>query len=331
MINKLLQFGGVLLALSLIQGCSSKKHFEVDNTVGTFANPKQPLLYDIKSINNNSATLSNGAFITKDGVSKITLPKDFTFLNTSSSGEILAANTKNQLMIKTESNIINMDNIVVAASKKDNIIAVVYIDNSIALYDINSAKTVYKEYLTPALSNDTKIANPVFLSNIILIPTLDGQIKVIDIARAKLVRNIVVDTKKDFKNITFLDVIDDKMIVATKHKLMSVAASNLSIENYDIRNIIVKDNFIYIATIDGTILKLDSNLNEIAKRKYKFAKIYALIYTDALYAVESQGYIIKISPDFESDEIYDFSIDEDDKVIAIDNKLYFQDRYIQIN
>jgi WD40 repeat protein len=331
MTNKLLQFGGILLALSLIQGCSSKKHFEVDDSVGTFANPKHPLLFDIKSFNNNSATLTNGTFITKNGVSKITLPKDFTFLNTSKSGEILAANTKNQLMVGTKSNIIDMDNIVVAASKKQNVIAVVYIDNSIALYDMNSSKTVYKEYLSPALSNDTKIANPVFMSNIVLIPTLDGQIKVIDIARAKLVRNIVVDTKKDFKNITFLDVIGEKMIVATKHKLMSVGATNLSIEDYDIRNIIVKDDYIYIATIDGTIVKLDSDLNEIAKRKYKFAKIYALIYTDALFAVESQGYIIKISPDFESDEIYDFSINEDDKVIAIENKLYFQDRYIEIN
>jgi len=330
MTTKLLQLGGLVLALSLFQGCASKKHFEVEDTAGTFANPRHALLYDIKSFNNSSATLTNGTFINKDGISKIVLPKDFTFLNMSSSGEILAANTKNQLMIGTKSHIIDMDNIVVAASKKDNLVAVVFIDNSIALYDTSSSKIVYKEYLNPALSNDTQIANPVFMSNIVLIPTLDGQIKVIDLARAKLVRNIVVDTKKDFKNITFLDVIGDKMIAATKHKLISVGAKNLAIEDYDIRHIIVKDDYIYLATIDGTIVKLDSNLNEIAKRKYKFAKIYALIYTDALYALESQGYMIKISSDFNSDEIYDFDIDEDYKVIAIDNKLYFQNRYIEI-
>ncbi len=331
MTNRLLQLGGLVLALSLFQGCSSKKHFEVEDTAGTFANPRHALLYDIKSFNANSATLKNGTFITKEGVSKITLPEDFTFLNMSSSGEVLAANSKNQLMVGTKNHIIDMDNIVVAASKKDNIIAVIFIDNSIALYDTNSSKVTYKEYLSPALSNDTKIANPVFLSNIVLIPTLDGQIKVIDIANAKLVRNIVVDTKKDFKNITFLDVIGEKMIAATKHKLISVGAKNLGIENYNIRQIIVKDDYIYIATIDGTIIKLDSQLNEIAKRKYKFAKIYALVYTDALYALESQGYMIKISPDFNSDEIYDFSFNEDSKVIAIGNKLYFQDRYIEIN
>ncbi|MEA1914653.1 MAG: hypothetical protein U9N30_04975 [Campylobacterota bacterium] len=329
--NRILQISSVLLALSLFQGCSSKKHFEPEDTVGTLGNQKHALLYDIKSFNKYSATLQDGSYISSNGVSKIALPEGFSFLNESSSGEALAANTNNQLLIGSKAQILEMDNNVVAASKKGNMLAVVYIDNSIALYDTSSNKIRYKEYLTPALSNDTKIANPVFMSNIILIPTLDGQIKVVDIKKGKLIRNIVVDTKKDFKNITFLNIIGEKMIAATKHKLISVGSSNLGIEDYDIRDVIVANDYIYIATIDGHLIKLDSNLNEIAKRKFTFAKFYALIYTDALYAVESQGYVVKVSADFETQEIYDFSIDEEDKVLAIGNKLYFQDRYIEFN
>lgn len=308
---------------------SNEKSFEPEYVRGTLGLPQHVLLYDIVSMNKNSATLENGSYITKDGITKEPLPEGFSYLNSSEDGRTLAANTKNQLMIGSKDNIIELDNIVVAAALKNNMLAIVYIDNSIALKDLSNGMITYKDYFEPALSNDTKIANPVFMSNIVLIPTLSGEVKVVEIASGKLVRNIVVDTKKEFSNITFLAIVQERLIAATKHKLISVGTDNLGIQDYDMRDIIVANNNLIVTLIDGTVIKLNAKLDELAKRKYTFAKLYAMVYTDSLYIAESQGYLIHITDDFEEDSIYEFNLDEEDRVIALGNKLYFQDRYIE--
>ena len=72
------------------------------------------------------------------------------------------------------------------------------------------------------------------------------------------------------------------------------------------------------------------NLEEVAKRKYKYAKFHALAYGSSLYAVESQGFLINISDDFKTDTIYEFSFDNEKRLIAVDNKIYFDSDYITL-
>ena len=96
------------------------------------------------------------------------------------------------------------------------------------------------------------------------------------------------------------------------------------------RDMILKDGYIYIATVDGHIIKLTPNLEEVAKRKYKYAKFHALAYGSSLYAVESQGFLINISDDFKTDTIYEFSFDNEKRLIAVDNKIYFDSDYITL-
>lgn len=309
---------------------SNEKVFEPENVAGKLGLPQHVLLYDIVSMNKNSATLENGSYITKNGITKEPLPQGFKYLNSSEDGKTIAADTTNQLMIGSASNIIQTDNIVVAAALKENMLALVYVDNSIALKDLSKDQIIYKDYFEPALSNDTKIANPVFMSNIVLIPTLSGEVKVVEIATGRLVRNIVVDTKKEFSNITFLDIVEERLIAATKHKIISVGTENLGLQEYDMRDVIVANGNLVVTLIDGTIIKLNSKLDELAKRKYPFAKLYGMIYSDAFYVAESQGYLIRITEDFEYDSIYEFNLDKEDRVIALGNRIYFQDRYIEV-
>lgn len=310
---------------------SNETFYEPEHVAGTLGLPQHVLLYDIVSMNKNSATLENGSYITKNGITKDPLPEGFKYLNATQDGKPIAADTNNKLMLGSASNIIEMDNIVVAAALKNDILAVVYVDNSIALKDLSKDQIIYKDYFEPALSNDTKIANPVFMSNIILIPTLRGEVKVVEIASGRLVRNIVVDTKSDFSNIIFLDIIQERLIAATKHKIISVGTDNLGIQTYDMRDVIIANDNIIVTLIDGTIIKLNSKLDELAKRKYPFAKLYATVFTDNLYIAESQGYLIQIDEDFEQDVIYEFNMDADDRVIALGNRLYYQDRYIEFD
>ncbi len=318
----------LLLFVSIIfilAGCAGKKYYEAEDTVGDYKNNKASLNADIISFNKDGATLDNGKIITRKGISKFKIPKGYNFLNISED-KVISSNYKDKVLIDQKE--LKVGGVVVAGSLKGNKLALLFSDNSIELYDTNNDKILLREYFTHSFVNDTRIANPYFMSNIILFPTLDGKIVVVSEANNKVIKNIVVDADGQFNNIIFLDVIDDTLVAATTNKVISVGDGVLNIKEYTIRDIITKDNNIYIATIDGQIIKTDISLNIINRRKYKYAKIYALAYGTSLYALESQGYLINIADDFKSDKIYDFNFDNEKKVIALDDTIYYNNEYI---
>jgi len=309
----------------VLAGCAGKEFYEAEDTVGDYDNTKASLNGDIVSINKDGATLDSGEIITKRGVSKFKIPEGYTFLNISDD-VVISSNYKDKVLLDKKE--IEVGGVVVAATLKGNKLALLFSNNSIQLYDTDSEKVTLKEYFTHSFVNDTRIANPYFMSNIILFPTLDGKIVVISEASNQVIRNIVVDADGQFNNIIFLDVINDTLVAATGNKVISVGDGVLNLKDYNIRDIITKDEIIYIATVDGQIIKTDISLNIIDRRKYKYAKFYALAYGTSLYALESQGYLINIANDFKSDTIYDFSFDNEKKVIALGDTIYYKDESI---
>lgn len=318
----LLLLAGLIFVLA---GCAGKEFYEPEDTVGDYDNNKASLNADITSMNKDGATLDNGEIITKRGVSKFKIPEGYNFLNISDD-IVISSNYKDKVLLDKKE--IEVGGVVIAATLKDNKLALLFSNNSIQLYDINTNKILLKEYFTHSFVNDTRIANPYFMSNIILFPTLDGKIIVVSNAENKVIKNIVVDADGQFNNIIFLDVIDDTLVAATANKIISVGDGILNIKDYSVRDIITKDKNIYIATIDGQIIKTDISLNIMDRKKYKYAKIYALAYGTSLYALESQGYLINISEDFKTDKIYDFDFDNEKKVIALGDTIYYNDEYI---
>ncbi|AXX86056.1 hypothetical protein [Malaciobacter marinus] len=314
----------LLTSLIIFTGCSSKKYFEVDDTLGDYESNSASLNDNIKSFNKVGATLDNGEIITKKGVSNFQLPEGFEFINLSED-TVISTNYLNKILLnKTEH---EFSTGVVAATLKDNILALVFMDNSIALYDINTKNILMKEYYSKSLANDTRIANPYYMGSLILFPTLDGKVIVVSAKSNKVIRTIVVDADSKFNNIIFLDVVNDTLIASSSNKVVSVGAGVVNLKEYNIRDIIAHNQDIFIATIDGQIIKTDISLNIQDRKKYKYAKFYALAYGSSLYALESQGYLINISNDFKSDKIYDFSFDNEENVIAIDNIIYHNDEY----
>ncbi|PHO08590.1 hypothetical protein CPG37_13725 [Malaciobacter canalis] len=314
----------LLTSLIIFTGCSSKKYFEVDDTLGDYESNSASLNDNIKSFNKVGATLDNGEIITKKGVSNFQLPEGFEFINLSED-TVISTNYLNKILLnKTEH---EFSTGVVAATLKDNILALVFMDNSIALYDINTKNILMKEYYSKSLANDTRIANPYYMGSLILFPTLDGKVIVVSSKSNKVIRTIVVDADSKFNNIIFLDVVNDTLIASSSNKVVSVGAGVVNLKEYNIRDIISHNQDIFIATIDGQIIKTDISLNIQDRRKYKYAKFYALAYGTSLYALESQGYLINISNDFKSDKIYDFSFDNEENVIAIDDIIYHNDEY----
>lgn len=319
-----------LTALFLFTGCSNKKYFEPEDVNDELKVEKKDLSDTIKSMNRIGATLEDGTVITQYGVSKFKLPENFDFINLTNEGDVIATNNKDSVLIGK--NEILVKNVVVAAALKDEKLALVYSDNSIELIDINTKKTLYKEYLQSSLANDSRITNPYFMGNLILFPTLNGKVIIVSSLNNESVKNIAVDPKGQFNNVIFLDVLKDSqtLITATPNKIVSISTKEILAKEYEIRDVIVNGEFVYVATIDGQIIKLTSSLVEVAKKKYQYSKINALAYTDSLYAIESQGYIINIDEEFVRDEIYEFDFNNEDRLIVIDNKVYFDEDYITL-
>lgn len=320
----------LLATLFLLTACGSKKYFEPEDVKNSLSVEESSLPSAIVSMNRDGATLEDGTIITRDGVSKFKLPENFQFLNVSNTGKVLATNYKDKLLIGNEE--LDVKNIVVAASLKDNKLALVYSDNSIELFDANTKKTLFKEYLSISLANDTRIANPHFMGNLILFPTLNGKVVIISTKTNKSVKNISVDLDSQFNNIIFLKVIEEKqtLIAATANKIVTISTKNILSKDYEIRDIISSGENIYLATIDGRLIKLDLVLEELASKKYKYSKIHALAFTDSLYAIESQSFIININNDFTKDRVYDFDFDNEERLIVIDNKIYTNSREITL-
>jgi len=318
------------LIIVLFTACSGKKYYEPEDISSNIELNKKSMPTSIKSMNRIGATLKNNQTITKEGVSQNKLPEEFEFINFSANGEVIATNYIDKILIGNETKVVN--DVVVAASKQGDRLALLYSNNTIELIDESSSKTLFKEYLALSLANDTRIANPVFMGSLILFPTLNGKVIVVSLVTNEAVRNIAVDPDNEFNNIINLEV-DQKsesLIIASANKLVSVSAREVSSKDYEIRDVIVRNGYVYIATVDGYIIKLNTKLEELAKRKYKYAKFHTLAYGSSLYALEGQGFLINISDDFISDNVYKFSFDNEKRVIAIDNRIYFNSSYITL-
>ena len=323
----------ILMTLSVLlffTACSGKKYFEPEDTSSNIRLNDESIGSSIKSMNKIGATLEDNRIITNKGISQMKLPEGFEFLNTTDTGKIIATDYINKLLIGDEVKVLK--DVVVAASVRDNKLAVVYSNNTVELMDMSTNKTLFKEYLTISLANDTRITNPYFMNELILFPTLNGRVLIVSTTNYEVIKNITVDPDSRFNNIISLNVIEDlqTLIIASPNKIVSISPKETIVKDYTLRDIIVVKDRIYIATVDGQIIKLNPSLEQLAKKKYKYAKFHAIAFTNSIYAVESQGYLINIAEDFSKDTVYKFSFNNEKRMINMGNKIYFDHNFITL-
>jgi len=311
----------------LMTGCSSKKYFEPEDT-NSFNQSRLQLNSSIKNLNSNGATLENNNFISSEGIINNT-QENLNYLNQNGT-TILSADDNAHIYIQEEGNTtsFHFDKNIVSANKSKNLLAFGAIDNSITLFDTENRQIIFKEYLKASPINNIKIANPIFLNTVVLYPTLDGKVVIVDLKKNSIVRTINIDPKSDVNNIIFLKEVNNTLIAATSKKLFTFVSGKANLQDIDVQSVIINKDNIYVATLDGEIAKYNFSLQKIASQKFKFAKINALGFGKSLYALESQEFLIKISEDFKDVKIFDFSFDEEEKVIGIDDRIYFDDEYI---
>jgi len=324
----------LLIALSafvLFSGCSSKNKFEPENTLSSVEVSGK---LDTKIVNTgrSGANLEDGQAITIiHGIEPFKLDDGYKIVG-ANSDYICAASKNYTLKLYKNSEEVKeftFSKNVASASANENFLAVLFINNDIALYSLESKDLIFKQGGEEITAVDTRVAQPQFLNDLILYATLDGKIVILNSETKKPIRSIVLSDQQYFNNIIYMKMYDNVLVAATGSTLYSLTDREVR-KNISVRDVSFGENGLYVATKEGEVLKLSRSLEVEGRLKFDFAHFLGMAVTDHLYLAEKEGYIIVVNKVFASHEIYDAPLDNS-RFFASERAFYFDDVYIDLS
>lgn len=321
-----------LLGVLLIQGCSHKEVYTPENIKGEWRSAGR-LSSPISHITPNGAVLDNRNILTKEGETKIKVPEELRLVNLSD-GWIITQNSQNNLELIPENGIgehvvIEVKRTVASVAIQGDVIAILFGNNEMALYSLQSKKMVFKENSNAPIAVDARIVAPYFLKDLVVFSTLDGKIVIINSAEKKMLRSIVVGSDEYFNNVTYLNVIENNMVASTGNTILTLSQKE-NREKYDVRDIAYSDDGIWLTTKQGEVIALSPTLEYKAKKKFPFAHFVGIsVQNDRVYVVEQGGYLIALSKNLLTYDVFDIDMDHH-SVFSADGRFYFDDRYIDV-
>jgi hypothetical protein len=318
-------------ALFLV-GCSHKEVYKPEKVKGEWRNAGR-LSASIEQISQSAAVLDNGNILTKEGEKAFKISNKNRLINLSG-GWVITQNSDNNLELFPEEGsgervILDLNRTVAAASIQDDTAAILFANNEIALYSLSAKKIIFKESSNAPTAIDARIANPYFLKDLALFLGLDGKIVIVNIANKQVLRSIIVGSEEYFNNITYLNVIDNNMIASTGNTILALSDKEQR-EKYEVRDIAYTKEGVWLTTKQGEIIALSPTLQYKGKQKFPFAHFVAIsVQNDRIYVLEQEGYMIALTKDLFSYDVYDVDMKHDPVFVGKD-RFYFDDRYISI-
>lgn len=315
-----------------ISGCSHKEVFKPANVKGEWKNAGR-LSAPIQQLSQSSAMLENGHILTKEGEKSLKIATENRLINVSG-GWVITQNKDNNLELFPESGtggnvVLELKRTVAAASIQDDTVAILFSNNEMALYSLQGKKIIFKESSSAPIAVDARIANPYFLKDLALFLGLDGKIVIVNIENKQVLRSIIVGTEEYFNNITYLNVIENNMVASTANGLLALSGKEER-EKYEIRDIAYTTEGIWLTTKQGEVVALTPTLQYKAKQKFPFAHFVGIsVQNDRVYVLEQEGYMIALSKNLLSYDVFDVDMDHDPVFVGND-RFYFDDRYITI-
>ncbi|WP_373001400.1 hypothetical protein [Sulfurimonas sp.] len=316
----------------LFSGCSSKEVYKpkLVKDDWAFHGSSTEKIVDVSS---DVAMLESRKVLLKDKLIETKIEESYRLLG-SSDGWVLSSTIDGQLIIefiedKSMKKKFNLKKTIAGASIKDDILAVLFADNEMALYSISEESLLVKIQGSTPIVVDSRIVNPYFMNDLVLFLTLDGKVVIVNSKLKKKLRTTIVSSEDNFNNIIYFNVVDNKLIAATGNKLLSMAAKEVRV-SYEIRNIAYSGKDIFITTKQGEVISLTPDLQVNAKVKFPFAHFLGLIvHNDKVYALEKEGYLIEITRDLLKYSVYEVDI-EDGYIFVADKMFYIDDEYISL-
>ncbi|MDD5401019.1 MAG: hypothetical protein PHQ93_07515 [Sulfurimonas sp.] len=316
----------------VFSACSSKEVFKPSGVAGKWESHGNSE-FTIKNISPDAALVEEKKVFADGRVLDIKIQDGYKLLGYSD-GWVMSSDVDGNLTLQYSAdtknvNKFNLKRTIATAAIKDDILAVLFSNNEMALYSIANKSPLLKEQGNAPIVVNSKIVKPHFKDDLVIFSTLDGKIVIINSKTKKKLRTVIVSGEEHFNNVIFLSLIDNKIVAATGHKILSLAQKEIR-QAYDIRSVTTDDKNIFVATKQGEIISLTPDLQQNAKLKFPFAHFLGMIVSgENLYALEKEGYIIEISRDLSKHKVYKVNVE--DGFVFINDKIFFvDDEYISV-
>jgi len=323
-----------VLALLILSGCGTKRqNFEPTSLSGEI-DYDGSLPSTIVDVVRGGATLENGQIITKAGLMEVKVPEGYTFLGHWNEKYLASSQCADLIIIDKNSKVLytkKFDSIVASASLKDDMLAVVLGNNNVLLIDTKADKVLYKNSGDKVYAQDSKIAAPYFLTSLLIFPTLDGKLLIVDLKKNKLLRDVVVKSEKFFSNIIYLDVLGDRLVAATKQRVVSINPKSMAFLDEEVKDVIILKDKVLVFTKDGRVILTDADLKVIKTKKFKFAAFVGTIHGEFVYIIERGGYLIATDLSLVSSNVYELPDEIESFVFTTDDKLFYEDNYFKLS
>lgn len=300
-----------VIILIFLSGCSTKRNYfepKKDDILGSVEFSGK-LKSSLKDTTISTATLKNGQILTDESglIDSIKLEKNETLIG-QSNGVYFVSNVDGNFKILDGQNSIIFEKYfpskILSASFDGEQLALVSIENSIYLVDLDG-DTLYQKSVGDALVHNSKVASPKFLVSMVIFPTLDGKLLVVDREYLREVKDFIISSEMFFNNIIFFEIINESMYVATGTGVKVISPYGVKDYSANIKDVVVHNGFIYLFTKEGNIEILDANLDNISERNFKFAMFNSVIFADKyIYMLEKNGYLIITDENLNRPKIY---------------------------
>ena len=325
-----------VLCAAVLGGCSTKRQYFEPTDVQNEKISENRLPSSIATASLNGAVLKNGMVITKNGLlaPEIKLPKGSTLLNYGD-GKFISSDLNGNLVVENSSNEIlfqrSFDQAVVSAALEGDKLAALTASNVIYLIDITTNEVLLEFESSNVYAQDSRVAAPLFMSSLVIFPTLDGKIMIVDKNQGRILRDVIVSSEQFFNNIISLNVVNDTMIAATGKRIVSINPEKTVYFNGEIKDVVINGEYVYILLKDGKIVLSDLNLKKIKDAYFKFAIFSsATVYNGSLYIMEKTGYLIKTDLALDNAKIYELSDEVESQIFAGAKEFYYDDYSLEL-
>lgn len=321
------------LLLLVLSGCGTKRqNFEPAYVSGKIGYDGT-LASSIADVTRGGATLKNGQIITKDGLLNVKIPEGYTFLSeyseryiaTSRCGDLIIVNKSSRVLYEKK-----FDFVVASASLREQKLAVVLGNNTVLLLDIETNNILFRKSGDETYAHDSRIAAPYFLTSVLIFPTLDGKLFVVDLKTNTLLRELVVKSEKFFSNIIYLDVLGDRLVAATNERVVSISPESTASLDEDVRDVIILEDRVLVFTKDGRVILTDADLKTLKTRKFNFAIFVGAMQEEAIYIVERGGYVIVTDLSLDSPSVYRLPSKIDSHIFIANHELFYDNKYFKL-
>jgi len=318
----------------IFSGCSSKQYFEPETTFEV-PHPKKAYSGPIIDKSRDGATLKDGHYIGKKGISEIVLPQGYRFLS-ESSRYVLTGNSGGKLLLidrkngKTKKEI-DLHVPVVSASIRSGMIAYILSNNVFGLYRISDGKKLIENRSERTYAIDTRAATPLFVDSLVVMPMLDGKLIIFDANDPEMAKVVYLSSEKVFNNIMYLSRTGDTLVAATPQKLLVLGADGEFEHRANIAEVAIFGRKIYLFTKEGEIIKFNIVLKPLARKKFRFAQFSAAtVVKKGVYALDKQGSLIVLDRNLKQSKIYDVG-EVESPVFISGSKLYKDGEIISLD